>query len=68
MFHERTKLINVRYHYIQGFISQDDIKVCKIISTHDNCADIMSKSVPATKFIRPLLKLNWCYNLVHELN
>ena len=33
MFHERTKHINVRYHYIRDVIAQGDIKVCKI-STH----------------------------------
>ncbi|WVZ64637.1 hypothetical protein U9M48_014131 [Paspalum notatum var. saurae] len=35
MFHERTKHIDVRYHYIRGVIAQGDIKVRKI-STHDN--------------------------------
>jgi hypothetical protein len=49
MFHERTKHIDVRYHFIQGVIAQGDIKVCKI-STHDNPEDMMTKSVPTTKF------------------
>ena len=49
MFHERTKHIDVRYHYIRDVIVQGDVKVCKI-STHDNPADMMTKSVPATKF------------------
>ncbi|WVZ81330.1 LOW QUALITY PROTEIN: hypothetical protein U9M48_028720 [Paspalum notatum var. saurae] len=42
MFHERTKHIDVRYHYIRGVIAQGDIKVRKI-STHDNPADMMTK-------------------------
>ncbi len=49
MFHERTKHIDVRYHYIRDVIAQGDIKICKI-STHDNPADMMTKPVPATKF------------------
>ena len=49
MFHERTKHIDVRYHYIRDVIAQGDIKVCKI-NTCDNPADMMTKSVPITKF------------------
>ena len=56
MFHERTKHIDVRYHYIRDVIAQGDVKVCKI-STHDNPADMMTKSVPTTKF-------ELCSNLV----
>ena len=33
--HERTKHIDVRYHFIQDVIAEGDVKVCKI-STHDN--------------------------------
>ncbi|EXX70798.1 hypothetical protein RirG_084260 [Rhizophagus irregularis DAOM 197198w] len=49
MFHERTKHIDVRYHFIRDVISKGDIQVQKI-STHDNPADMMTKPVPATKF------------------
>nr|ABA91380.1 retrotransposon protein, putative, Ty1-copia subclass [Oryza sativa Japonica Group] len=49
MFHERTKHIDVRYHFIRSVITEGDVKVCKI-STHDNPADMMTKPVPATKF------------------
>jgi hypothetical protein len=49
MFDERTKHIDVRYHFIREIIVQGDIKVCKI-STHDNPADMMTKSVPNNKF------------------
>ena len=43
MFHERTKHIDVRYHYIRDVIAQGDVKVCKI-NTRDNPADMMTKS------------------------
>jgi len=49
MFHERTKHIDVKYHYVHDVISQGKLKVCKI-STHDNPADMMTKPVPVAKF------------------
>ena len=49
IFHERTKHIDVKYYYIRDVISQGKLKVCKI-STHDNPADMMTKSVPVAKF------------------
>ena len=49
MFHERTKHIAVKYHFIRGAAARGDVKVCKI-STHDNPADMLTKSVPVAKF------------------
>ena len=49
MYHERTKHINVRYHYIRDVVAEGNLKVCKI-STHDNPADMMTKPVPTNKF------------------
>jgi hypothetical protein len=49
MFHERTKHIDVRYHFVREIIARGDIVVSKI-STHDNPADMMTKSLPITKF------------------
>ncbi|KAG8475193.1 hypothetical protein CXB51_031757 [Gossypium anomalum] len=49
MLHERTKHIDVRYHFIRDIIACGDIVVSKI-STHENPADMMTKSLPITKF------------------
>jgi hypothetical protein len=49
MFHERTKHIDIKYHYIRDIVAQGKLKVCKI-STHDNPADIMTKPVHVSKF------------------
>ncbi|KAG8499322.1 hypothetical protein CXB51_005880 [Gossypium anomalum] len=49
MFHERTKHIDVRYHFVRDIIACGDIIVSKI-STHENPADMMTKSLPITKF------------------
>jgi len=49
MFHERTKHIDVKYHYVREVVAEGRLKVCKI-STHDNPADMMTKPVPVAKF------------------
>ncbi|KAG8501303.1 hypothetical protein CXB51_003446 [Gossypium anomalum] len=56
MFHERTKHIDVRYHFVRDIIARGDIVVSKI-STHENPADMMTKLLPITKF-------EHCLNLV----
>ena len=49
MFHERTKHIDVKYHYVCDVVAQGKQKVCKS-STHDNPVDMMTKPVPIAKF------------------
>ncbi len=49
MFYERTKHINVRYHFIRGVIDEGDVNVYKI-SIHDNPPDMMTTLVHVTKF------------------
>ena len=49
MFHERTKYIDVRYHFIRDIISQDDVTVTKI-GTANNPANMLTKSLPIVKF------------------
>jgi hypothetical protein len=49
MFHERSKHIDVKYHYVRDMLAQCKMKVCKI-STHDNPADITTKPVHVAMF------------------
>ncbi|PHT40752.1 hypothetical protein CQW23_19606 [Capsicum baccatum] len=49
MFHERTKDIDVRYHFVREIIARGDIVVNKI-STHYNPADVITKTLPSAKF------------------
>ncbi|KAG8489524.1 hypothetical protein CXB51_017540 [Gossypium anomalum] len=56
MFHERKKHIDVRYHFVRDIIARSDIVVSKI-SNHENPADMITKSLPITKF-------EHCSNLV----
>jgi hypothetical protein len=49
MYHERTKQINVRYHFLREVVTQGDITLMKIV-TAENPADMLTKSVPFFKF------------------
>nr|GEY13448.1 retrovirus-related Pol polyprotein from transposon TNT 1-94 [Tanacetum cinerariifolium] len=49
MFYERTKHINVRYHFIWEIVESKEIEVAKI-GTKDNAADAFTKVVPGPKF------------------
>lgn len=49
MFHERTKHIDIRYHFVREYISNGEIVVTKV-GTKDNPADMMTKPVPVHKF------------------
>ncbi|KAG8492178.1 hypothetical protein CXB51_009620 [Gossypium anomalum] len=64
MFHERTKHIDVRYHFVRDIIARGDIVVSKI-STHENPADMMTKSLLVTKF-EHCLDLFWIDNLMSK--
>jgi hypothetical protein len=56
MFHERTKHIDIKYHYIREIIAEGKLRICKI-STHFNPTDMMTKPIPRAKF-------ELCSNLV----
>ncbi|GJU01945.1 secreted RxLR effector protein 161-like protein [Tanacetum coccineum] len=66
VYHDRTKHIDVRYHFIR---SERRIKVKKI-GTEDNPADVFTKPVPLSKFRHCLDLLNidnWKYVPVKDL-
>jgi hypothetical protein len=56
MFHERTKHIEIKYHYVRDEVEKGKLKVCKI-HTLDNSADMLTKPVHVAKF-------ELCSNLV----
>ncbi|GJZ93622.1 retrotransposon protein, putative, ty1-copia subclass [Tanacetum coccineum] len=49
IFHERTKHINLRYHFIREIVESKEIEVVKI-GTKNNAADAFTKVVPGPKF------------------
>ena len=49
MYHERTKHIDVKYHFIRDVIADKKVLVQKI-NTKDNPADMFTKALPVYKF------------------
>ena len=49
MLHERTKHIDVRYHFYSRCVAEGNVKVYKI-STHDNPANMMTKPISVVMF------------------
>ncbi|WMV14848.1 hypothetical protein MTR67_008233, partial [Solanum verrucosum] len=49
-FHSRTKHIDVRFHFIRDLVAKEEI-VLKHCSTHEQLADLLTKSLAANKFI-----------------
>lgn len=52
-FHERTKHVARKYHFIRDIIEDGEVEVSKI-HTSRNPADILTKSVPVNKFVAAL--------------
>ncbi|KAL2243405.1 UNVERIFIED_CONTAM: Retrovirus-related Pol polyprotein from transposon TNT 1-94 [Sesamum indicum] len=49
VFHDRTKHIDVRFHFVRDIVGKDIIKLEKI-NTEDNPADMGTKSLPLDKY------------------
>ena len=47
-FHERSKYLDVRLHFIRDEIDKGSVKVSKV-GTEDNAADMLTKTLPASK-------------------
>jgi len=50
VYHARMKIINVRFHFVQEILDEDDIELNKI-HTKENPADMLKKIVPGVKFM-----------------
>jgi len=50
VYHERSKLIDTRYHYIRECISNGEV-VVDHVSTEGQLADILTKALPRVRFI-----------------
>ena len=60
VFHERTKHIDIKVHFIRETVASGSILVEKI-STEDNPADMIIKSLPSSKF-------SYCLELIGVLD
>lgn len=48
-FHERSKHIDVRLHFVRDKVEQRVVEVVKV-STQENAADMLTKALPVSKF------------------
>ena len=49
MYHERTKHIDVRFHFVRDIVEKEEVEIVKV-HTSENPADMLTKSVPVSKF------------------
>ena len=49
MYHERSKHIDVKFHFVRQVISRGVVKINKIATAH-NPADMLTKPIPTAKF------------------
>ena len=50
MFHERSKHIEIRYHFIRDYVQRGAVEI-QYISTDEQVADILTKSLERGKHI-----------------
>ena len=60
VYHERTKHVDVKYHFVRDQVVNGAIRIQKI-STEDNLANMGTKIVTVAKF-------KYCMNLLHVSN
>ena len=51
VFHDQSKHIDTRYHYIRECITRKDVQV-EYVKSHDQVADIFTKPLKHEDFIR----------------
>lgn len=49
VFHERSKHIHVRYHFIREYVERGDI-ILKYVNSYEQKADILTKALVTDKF------------------
>lgn len=49
VFHERSKHIDVRHHFVRDIANKGIVSMVKV-STDENAADMLTKSLPTSKF------------------
>ena len=56
VFHQRTKHIDIRYHFIREKIEENEVDIC-YTSTDEMYADFLTKNLPRPKFERGVLAI-----------
>ena len=60
VFHARTKHIKVDYHFVREKVLRRDL-LLKLVASHDQLADILTKRLPSPRFLWLLSKLMWLF-------
>nr|KYP48030.1 Retrovirus-related Pol polyprotein from transposon TNT 1-94 [Cajanus cajan] len=55
--HERTKHVDVKFHFVRDVVASDVVKIEKV-ATEENAADMLTKALPSNKFEFCLKLLN----------
>lgn len=55
VFHQRTKHIDIKYHFIRDAVHHEGLKI-QYVSTKDMVADVLTKGLPKEKHINCLSK------------
>ena len=50
VFHDRSKHVEIQYHYIQDMVERRAVQL-QYIPTNDQIADILTKTLPKGKFV-----------------
>ena len=58
MFHDRSKHIDIRYHFIQDMVQQGEIRLHHI-GTDEQVVDILTKPLGKVMFLASENKLEW---------
>jgi hypothetical protein len=59
VFHDRSKHIRIRYHFIRQSVENDDVHPVHIYS-EDQLTDILTKALPNARFEKLRVKLEMC--------
>lgn len=57
-YHERTKHINVRLHFVRDIVESEDVRIEKMAS-EENLVDVFIKSLPRSRFKHCLKQINF---------
>jgi hypothetical protein len=63
VFHERSKHIRIKYHFIWGCLKEGSLKA-SYIRTEDQLADILTKSLARVKFHELRARIGLVHNTV----
>ena len=61
VFHDRSKYIDIKYHYIRDMVQRKNVKL-QYINTSEHVVDILTKPLPLRQFVQLRGKLGVAEN------